>query len=227
MVARLRSPNRNTENGKQGTKLSPIPFQPEEEDEAPTKVSRGREFLNIEQSKTKLSKRITKPAEKLNLHNEEKCVAQSTAEAELYAVNTSKELISIIETCKEINIKLKPPSPIYVDNQAVLHIMKSDKLTRNIKHVGIRKHFLQEEIEHKRIRLEAIPSEDNLADIFTKPLPKDHFTTLRSSITSCRFRRGNKVHREQHRKSQHLQCTTGQSHPCNRYLTLPLINYLH
>jgi len=121
-------------------------------------------------------------------------IAQSTAEAEYYALTTAiKELVPIVEICKEIPVRIALPTTVLVDNQAIIAIANSDKLTRNVKHIRIRRHFVHNEIEYGRIKLQAIPSRENISDILTKPLPRPHFETLRSSIVSdeyC-FRRGN------------------------------------
>ena len=47
-----------------------------------------------------------------------------------------------------------------------------------MKHIPIKYHFLREQVLEKKIKLEYIPSKEQIADIFTKPLPRDSFEYL-------------------------------------------------
>lgn len=110
-------------------------------------------------------------------------VAQSTAEAELYAITAVvKDLIGIVDLLKELQIPIKSPIPVYTDNQAAIAITNSATQTRAVKHIRIRRHFIQDEIEHNRIIIKSITSEENTADLFTKSLPRPRFEQLRSSL---------------------------------------------
>jgi hypothetical protein len=50
--------------------------------------------------------------------------------------------------------------------------------------------WIQQEVQKKTIQLVYIPSKSQLADIYTKPLPRDLFLTLRNSFMFC-FRYAN------------------------------------
>jgi hypothetical protein len=43
------------------------------------------------------------------------------------------------------------------------------------KHIDIRYHFIREAVENSKINMQYIPTNDNIADIFTKPLAKAKF----------------------------------------------------
>jgi hypothetical protein len=45
----------------------------------------------------------------------------------------------------------------------------------------VRHYFVKQAIEDSQIMLEYIPSKENLADIFTKPLGKEQFEYLRQN----------------------------------------------
>ena len=47
-----------------------------------------------------------------------------------------------------------------------------------MKHIDIQYHFMREKIESGEIALEYCPTVDQLADLFTKPLPKVRFENL-------------------------------------------------
>jgi hypothetical protein len=46
------------------------------------------------------------------------------------------------------------------------------------KHIPIKYHFLREQVNDKIVKLEYVPTKEQIADIFTKPLPRDTFEYL-------------------------------------------------
>ena len=50
------------------------------------------------------------------------------------------------------------------------------------KHIDIRHHFLRDKVLDNTVELLHVPTEDNLADILTKPLGSDVFTGLRTRM---------------------------------------------
>ena len=50
------------------------------------------------------------------------------------------------------------------------------------KHIAIMYPFVRELVQNKEIRLEYVHKKEQLADIFTKPLPKDAFLYLRGKL---------------------------------------------
>ena len=53
-----------------------------------------------------------------------------------------------------------------------------------MKHIDIKYWFLCEEIEKKNFSLQKVSSADNIADIFTKALPKAKFINLRTRLNT-------------------------------------------
>ena len=120
-------------------------------------------------------------------------VALSTAEAEYMAISaTIQEILWIQSLIKEIfNInsqnqgqgqgKLKNvtlSTLLYCDNQSALAISKNDISHQRTKHIDIRHHFVRDCIAHHVLTIDYIPSGNNLADLFTKPLSKYTFHFL-------------------------------------------------
>jgi len=58
------------------------------------------------------------------------------------------------------------------DNQGALALSKNPTKHSKAKHIDIRYHFVRECYEKGVLELEYIPSNDNYADIFTKPPKK-------------------------------------------------------
>ena len=50
------------------------------------------------------------------------------------------------------------------------------------KHIPIKYHFLQEQVLEQKVKLEYVPSKEQVADIFTKPLPREAFKYLRQKL---------------------------------------------
>ena len=50
------------------------------------------------------------------------------------------------------------------------------------KHIPIKYHYLREQVSQKDVKLEYIDTKEQIADIFTKPLPKEAFERLRKKM---------------------------------------------
>ena len=50
------------------------------------------------------------------------------------------------------------------------------------KHIPIKFHFPREQVMSKVIKMEYIGTKDQIANIFTKPLPKSQFENLRAQL---------------------------------------------
>jgi hypothetical protein len=50
------------------------------------------------------------------------------------------------------------------------------------KHIPIKFHFLREQVAEKNIKLEYVGTKEKIADIFTKPLPRETFEYLRQKL---------------------------------------------
>ena len=68
------------------------------------------------------------------------------------------------------------------DNAGAVALSKNPVYHERSKHIGLRHHYLRERVEDGTISLLHIPSTNNLADLFTKPLPRDQFQKLRSLL---------------------------------------------
>ena len=74
------------------------------------------------------------------------------------------------------------PLNIMVDNQGAIALAKHKKFYSHMKHINLHYHFIHEAVEDKRIRMEYIPTGDNVADIFTKPLAKPKFVEFTGKL---------------------------------------------
>ena len=72
--------------------------------------------------------------------------------------------------------------PLLCDNQSAIQIGKNLVQHSRTKHINVCHHFLRDHEAKGDILLTDVRSEDNLADIFTKPLEKDTFAFLRNEL---------------------------------------------
>ncbi|KAK4370502.1 hypothetical protein RND71_009977 [Anisodus tanguticus] len=99
--------------------------------------------------------------------------ADSTTEAEYIAGSKAgKEAIAITEFLKELGVvpSASCPITIYCDNIGSIAHVKEPRSTNRNKHIPRKYHILREMVETEEIRLDYVPTDDNLADPFTKPL---------------------------------------------------------
>ena len=71
---------------------------------------------------------------------------------------------------------------VYCDNSSAIDISKNPVQHSKTKHIEIMYHFIRDLVEKKIVCLEYIPTEQQNADIFTKPLDRSKFETLRQVI---------------------------------------------
>ncbi|KAK3029746.1 hypothetical protein RJ639_038023 [Escallonia herrerae] len=71
---------------------------------------------------------------------------------------------------------------ILVDNKSALALAKNPVFYERSKHIDTKYHFIRECVSKKEVELEYMKSQDQVADIFTKPLKIDVFHKLRMSF---------------------------------------------
>nr|GEW22886.1 retrovirus-related Pol polyprotein from transposon TNT 1-94 [Tanacetum cinerariifolium] len=75
--------------------------------------------------------------------------------------------------------------PIFCDNPDAIVISNNPVLHLRIKHIDIRYHFIEDHILERDIELHFIPTQYQLADIFTKPLDETTFKRLIVKLGKC------------------------------------------
>lgn len=104
-------------------------------------------------------------------------VATSTVEAEYIAVSEAckearwlRQLISEMKPGAEADAE--PPTVMRVDNQGAMKLAQNPVNHQRTKHIDVRYHSVREAIARGQVRLAWTPSAGQLADIFTKALPR-------------------------------------------------------
>ena len=100
-------------------------------------------------------------------------VALSTCEAEYMALSSTCQEVSYLTRFLE-NIMHADFQPVEIrsDNQGAIALVKNPVKHHKSKHIDIRYHFIRDYLKEDKISLSYVPSDKNVADIFTKPCSK-------------------------------------------------------
>ena len=71
---------------------------------------------------------------------------------------------------------------IFIDNKSALAFAKNPVFHGHSKYIDTKFHFIRDSVTKKKVELKFVKSQDQIADIFTKPLKEDVFCKLRSLL---------------------------------------------
>ena len=110
-------------------------------------------------------------------------VALSTVEVEYVAMSRcAQQMVWMHNWLDKVEVQYSSPGLIKGDNRGAIALTKNTKDHRKVKHIDIRHHYICKLIQSGTITIEQVPSEDNLADLFTKPLPRDQHHRLLAAL---------------------------------------------
>ena len=118
-------------------------------------------------------------------------IALSTTEAEYVALSSAlREVIGILQLLDELKANGLPVhsnTPKFVcktfeDNQSCINIATEHKSRPRTKHFALKLHHFRSYVVNKTIEIEHISTKEQIADIFTKPIPKLQFEYLRRKL---------------------------------------------
>ncbi|GJY81267.1 retrovirus-related pol polyprotein from transposon TNT 1-94 [Tanacetum coccineum] len=93
--------------------------------------------------------------------------------ARYQAKPTEKHLNELIDYGFQFN-----KIPLYCDNKSAIALCCNNVQHSRAKHIDVRYHFIKEQVENGIVELYFVRTEYQLADIFTKPLPREIFNFL-------------------------------------------------
>lgn len=100
-------------------------------------------------------------------------VALSSSEAEYMAASeASKEALYLNRLVSELCQCIEKPVKLFCDNQSAIKIAENPIFHNRTKHIDIRHHFIRQAVENRQVNLVYKPTEDMVADVLTKSLPK-------------------------------------------------------
>ena len=109
-------------------------------------------------------------------------LAISTTEAEYVSAGKAcQQALWMKQALVDYGIQLNEIT-IFCDNKGAIDLSKNPVQHSRTKHIEIRHHFLRDNVQKGNISIEKVSSEDNIADILTKPLKREPFNLLRLGL---------------------------------------------
>ncbi|GJR09587.1 hypothetical protein Tco_0792239 [Tanacetum coccineum] len=106
------------------------------------------------------------------------CTAMYTVEAEYVSLSTCcAQVIWMRTQLLDYGYKYSR-IPMHCDSKSAIAISCNPVQHSKTKHIDIRYHFIKEHVEKGTVELYFVKTKDQLADLFTKALPKKHFEYL-------------------------------------------------
>jgi len=110
-------------------------------------------------------------------------VALSSMEAEYMALcAATQEAIWLRMILTDFDKSFNESIIIYDDNQSCIDYTKNPTMYKRTKHIDQRYHFVKDQVLLQTIQVKKISTEDNFADLFTKPLDPHRFHLLISQF---------------------------------------------
>jgi len=153
---------------RKGGKIKPIGYSDASfaDDPDSRKSSAGQMFMMAEGPVTWKAKTLRR-------------VSTSTGETEYVAVFEAGRVAKwMIQWLEEVEIYEDLPFEIKCDNNVAIVLTKNASGHSRVKHTNIKHHWIREAVEAGDIVVTYVPSEENIADLFTKALPRPQFEKL-------------------------------------------------
>ena len=114
-------------------------------------------------------------------------VALSTAKAEYITMSVyCAQILYMKQNLLDYGVVLEKV-PLLCDNESAVKLANNPVQHSRTKHIDICHHFLRDHVAKNDISLEGIRTDDQLADIFTKPLDEAIFCRLRNELNVLDF----------------------------------------
>ncbi|KAJ0544914.1 putative RNA-directed DNA polymerase [Helianthus annuus] len=112
----------------------------------------------------------------------QKTVSRSSTESEYKAIaDTVAELLWLKSLLHELGLDSGAPT-LWCDNLGATYLTANPVFHARTKHVEVDYHFVREQVSQGKLNVKFISTGDQIADIFTKPLPSEKFNFLRSKL---------------------------------------------
>ncbi|KAK2996036.1 hypothetical protein RJ640_002196 [Escallonia rubra] len=117
------------------------------------------------------------------LSKKQQSVAQSSAEAEyVSAAIATSQAIWLRRIFHDFGQTQERKTELFCDNKSAIAMAKNPVFHSRTRHIALKYHFIREAIEDGEIELEFCRSKEQVADIFTKALPRERFEELRQAL---------------------------------------------
>ena len=110
-------------------------------------------------------------------------VSHSSTEAELKAIDLSIRTIEMLrDQLEELGHSQDRPTVLFVDNRSAIEIGNTMRSKNNLKHINKVLFYIRKMINTRVVELCFVRTEENVADMLTKPLAHDQFVRMRDLL---------------------------------------------
>jgi hypothetical protein len=114
-------------------------------------------------------------------------VALSTVEAEYIAAGSCcAQILWMKATLNDFAIKFTQ-LPLLCDNESTMNLTNNLVQQARTKHIDVRHYFIRDHQQKGDISIENVGTDDQLVDVFTKPLDDKRFCKLRNELNILDF----------------------------------------
>jgi histone deacetylase 1/2 len=115
-------------------------------------------------------------------------VSRSSTESEYKAMaNATAEIMWVQTLLKELEVKSPHAAKLWCDNLGAKYLSANPVFHARTKHIEVDFHFVRERVTQKLLEIEFIPSGDQIADGFTKPLSVRLFENFKTNLNLRRL----------------------------------------
>ncbi|MCO5586304.1 hypothetical protein L7F22_040243 [Adiantum nelumboides] len=122
------------------------------------------------------------------LSKKQPTVATSSCEAGYRAVFTATvECVWLRHLMVDMGVGQDTANTIYTDSHSALAVARNPIFHARIKHIEVHYHYVRERLLAGEINLAYVPTQDNLADLFTKALSCEKFEAFCKALGLLSF----------------------------------------
>lgn len=110
-------------------------------------------------------------------------VSRSGCESEYRALaNTASEVAWLVHLLHDLRVQVPIFPLLLCDNKSAICLSQNPIAHKRAKHINIDYHFVREQVASGKLKVQFVPSHLQVADIFTKRLPRLLFMLFRSML---------------------------------------------